>query len=87
MAQGVVKQKAATAKKSPVKRRGVAIAPKKAQIAKQRALTKKLTGVQIQKTEKLLAAKAGAVGKLTIMKPVAQEAKREKDKDVKKKSK
>ncbi|KAJ3289535.1 hypothetical protein HDU76_007518, partial [Blyttiomyces sp. JEL0837] len=50
------------------------IAPKKANLAKQVKLQKKLSAQTIQDTERQMAAKAGATGKLTIMKGVADKA-------------
>ncbi|KAI9353865.1 hypothetical protein BDR26DRAFT_849370, partial [Obelidium mucronatum] len=77
--QGLIK-KAASASKTvqqqkkdlgKTKRGGVAIAPKKAALIKNRALRKKLTAGATTDTERQMAAKAGSTGKLTIMKSVA----------------
>jgi hypothetical protein len=49
------------------------IAPKKASLVKQRALDKKLTANINKSIERQMSVKANAVGKLTIMKKLAEE--------------
>ncbi|KAJ3297205.1 hypothetical protein HK104_000722 [Borealophlyctis nickersoniae] len=91
MAQGNIKKSSSgAAKKSeaskkqrdlklsgPKKRAGKYVAPKKQALISQKSLSKKLAARSITQTEKLMAARAGATGKLTIMKPVAEQAKAE----------
>ncbi|KAJ3217799.1 hypothetical protein HDU67_007216 [Dinochytrium kinnereticum] len=79
MVQGQLKPKAGGAgvkkKASPgPKRGGTKIAPKKAQLVRQLQMKKKLTASTIVATERQMAAKAGATGKLTIMRDVADKA-------------
>ncbi|KAJ3001167.1 UNVERIFIED_CONTAM: hypothetical protein HDU68_007010 [Siphonaria sp. JEL0065] len=80
MAQGLIK-KASVASKSvqqqkkdlgKTKRGGVAIAPKKAALIRNRSFRKKLTAGATTDTERQMAAKAGSTGKLTIMKSVGE---------------
>ncbi|OUM60320.1 hypothetical protein PIROE2DRAFT_13937 [Piromyces sp. E2] len=75
MVQGALKQKSSKSKaiKKVVPKRGVRIAPKKKTLIKQNKLKKKLTANSTQFIEKNMAAKAAAVGKLTIMKPKKNE--------------
>ncbi|KAG4108560.1 hypothetical protein H8356DRAFT_1267826 [Neocallimastix lanati (nom. inval.)] len=75
MVQGALKKKSSKSKsiKKVVPKRGVRIAPKKNTLIKQRKLQKKLTSKSTQNIEKNMAAKAAAVGKLTIMKPKKDE--------------
>ncbi|OZJ05362.1 hypothetical protein BZG36_01537 [Bifiguratus adelaidae] len=55
------------------------IAPKKANAVRQAQIKKKLTGQINKNIERQMATKAGAVGKLTIMKSLAEEASASKD--------
>ncbi|TPX71538.1 hypothetical protein SpCBS45565_g01001 [Spizellomyces sp. 'palustris'] len=91
MAQGGLKKSGASkpsfaTKKSqtpslgPKRREGKYIAPKSKTLITQKNLQKKLAAKAIVQTEQLMAARAGATGKLTIMKSVAQKAKAEQDK-------
>ncbi|KAF7729538.1 hypothetical protein EC973_004212 [Apophysomyces ossiformis] len=79
MAQGGLKKSAGPAKKKTHKkqekmRKGSRqIAPKQTTLVKQRALEKKLTAQINKNIEKQMSVKANAVGKLTIMKKLAEE--------------
>ncbi|KAI8825893.1 uncharacterized protein EV422DRAFT_514598 [Fimicolochytrium jonesii] len=64
----------------PKKREGKAIAPKHRALISQKTLQKKLSAKSIVQTERLMAARAGATGKLTIMKKLGEQAKAELDK-------
>ncbi|KAG0228877.1 hypothetical protein BGW42_001887 [Actinomortierella wolfii] len=55
-----------------VKKGGRSVAPKKSSLVKQRATQKKLTAQINKNIETVMAARAGATGKLTIMKKVAE---------------
>ncbi|KAJ3044477.1 hypothetical protein HDV00_001904 [Rhizophlyctis rosea] len=85
MAQGLVKKAgAAAAKKAqeqkalgPKRREGKYIAPKSRKLITQKNLQKKLSSGSIAATEKIMAARAGATGKLTIMKGLADKARAE----------
>ncbi|KAJ3291896.1 hypothetical protein HDU79_001928 [Rhizoclosmatium sp. JEL0117] len=80
MAQGLIKKSASATKGASqqkrdlgkTKRGGVAIAPKKAALIKNRKLNKKLTAGTITETEKQMAAKAVSTGKLRIMKSLGE---------------
>ncbi|KAJ3051426.1 hypothetical protein HK097_007546 [Rhizophlyctis rosea] len=93
MAQGAIKNAGASAlkkqqeKKSlgPKRREGKHIAPKKRALVTQKNLQKKLSAKSISQTEKLMAARAGATGKLTIMKGIADKANAEQKEKAKKK--
>ncbi|KAG0166835.1 hypothetical protein DFQ28_006846 [Apophysomyces sp. BC1034] len=80
MAQGGLKKSAGPAKKKTHKkqekkiRKGTRhIAPKQTGLVKERALQKKLTAQINKNIEKQMSVKANAVGKLTIMKSLAEE--------------
>lgn len=74
MVQGAVKKsKVGASLLKSVQKRGKIAAPKKKALVKQQNLQKKLQGKSIQSIEQIMAAKAGAVGKLTIMKKVGEE--------------
>ncbi|KAL2919272.1 hypothetical protein HK105_200915 [Polyrhizophydium stewartii] len=78
MVQGAVKKtKSVLASKAAKKvepHRGRRIAPKSATVIEHKKMQKKLTAASIVATESLMAARAGATGKLTIMKSVAEKA-------------
>jgi Protein of unknown function (DUF2462) len=78
MAQGQHKAKSssllarqAQKKKGTVAARGIRIAPKDAGLIAQKRMQKRLSSRNIAHTESVMAAKAGATGKLTIMKKIA----------------
>ncbi|ORX54481.1 hypothetical protein DM01DRAFT_1407329 [Hesseltinella vesiculosa] len=81
MAQGALKKKAATnpnkksarPKQTKVKKGSRTIAPKQTTLVKQRSLQKKLTATINRNIEKQMSVKANAVGKLTIMKKLAED--------------
>ncbi|EGF81295.1 hypothetical protein BATDEDRAFT_87545 [Batrachochytrium dendrobatidis JAM81] len=76
MVQGQKKPKSVLASKSTKKsnehHRGKRVAPKSAGIIKQKSIQKKLASANIKNTESLMAVRAGATGKLTILKDVAE---------------
>ncbi|KAI9093034.1 hypothetical protein DFS34DRAFT_631369 [Phlyctochytrium arcticum] len=74
------KPKASLAALGPKKREGKFIAPKAKSLITQKNLQKKLSARSIVQTESLMAARAGATGKLTIMKSLANKAKAAMDK-------
>ncbi len=65
--------------------RGIKAAPKSQALLKEREMQRKLAAKNIQNTEAQMALKAGQTGKLTIMKPIADKAKKEVDSQKKKK--
>ncbi|KAI8982637.1 hypothetical protein BDB01DRAFT_851123 [Pilobolus umbonatus] len=69
----VVKKKGGREKKGITKKGGRVIAPKQPALVRQRALDKRLTAQINKNIEKQMSVKANAVGKLTIMKKVAEE--------------
>ncbi|KAI8065316.1 hypothetical protein BC940DRAFT_304722 [Gongronella butleri] len=82
MAQGSLKAKAAKnpnvknstrQKQSKVKKGARVIAPKQSTLVKQRGLQKRLTAQINRNIEKQMSVKANAVGKLTIMKKLAED--------------
>lgn len=77
MVQGTFKTKSILASKAAKQeaRRGKRIAPKATVLAKQKNLHKRLQASNIQQIEAQLALKAGSQGKLTIMKPLADQQK------------
>ncbi|KAI8988097.1 hypothetical protein BDF20DRAFT_910636 [Mycotypha africana] len=90
MAQGSLKkiakpkQKGGREKKGITKKGARKVAPKKASVIKQRSLDKKLTAEINRKIEKQMSVKANAVGKLTIMKKLAEDTSAEEKKKKKK---
>ncbi|KAG2214328.1 hypothetical protein INT47_000884, partial [Mucor saturninus] len=70
---GKPKQKGGREKKGIMKKGSRSIPPKKLALVKQRALDKRLTGDINKNIEKQMSVKANAVGKLTIMKKLAEE--------------
>ena len=72
--QGHVKTKQRPDKPKSKAARGIRIAPKDKGLAKKKAMQKKLTSRNMVHTETLMAARAGATGKLTIMKKAADKA-------------
>ncbi|KAI7898225.1 uncharacterized protein BX663DRAFT_525639 [Cokeromyces recurvatus] len=70
---GKPKQKGGREKKGITKKGARTIAPKKASLIKQQAMNKKLTAEINKNIERQMAVKADAVGKLTIMKKLADE--------------
>ncbi|KAI7862977.1 hypothetical protein BDF14DRAFT_1885522 [Spinellus fusiger] len=76
-----------TAKAKPIKlRKGTrVIAPKQSILVKQRSMEKKMTAKINKNIEKQMSVKANAVGKLTIMKSLAEETAAADKKDKKKK--
>lgn len=92
MAQGQHKAKSTSQIMKAVKKqggskiqRGVRKAPKSQNLQKEKAMQKKLSARNIQNTEAQMALKAGSTGKLTIMKPIADLAKKEAEKKKEKK--
>ncbi|KAI8377920.1 uncharacterized protein BYT42DRAFT_572194 [Radiomyces spectabilis] len=91
MAQGGLKKAAAPQKKKTnhkqvkMKKGARTIAPKQAVLVKQRTIQKKLTAQINKNIERQMSVKANAVGKLTIMKKLADEAAAEDSKKKKKK--
>ncbi|KAI8879533.1 hypothetical protein K501DRAFT_226481 [Backusella circina FSU 941] len=79
MVQGSLKKTTKTQKKGGREKKGITkkgartIAPKKATLVKQRALDKKLTAQINKNIERQMSVKANAVGKLTIMKKLAED--------------
>ncbi|TPX58624.1 hypothetical protein PhCBS80983_g03003 [Powellomyces hirtus] len=65
----------------PKAREGKYIAPKVRSLVNQKTLQKKLSARSIVQTERLMAARAGATGKLTIMKTLGEKAKAEMEKE------
>ncbi|KAI9290268.1 hypothetical protein BC943DRAFT_313622 [Umbelopsis sp. AD052] len=79
MAQGQLKKSKAPANKSvknlsKPKKGARVIAPKQRTLVKQKGISKKLSASINNNIERQMAVKAGAVGKLTIMKKLADEA-------------
>ncbi|KAI8905048.1 hypothetical protein EDD86DRAFT_212130 [Gorgonomyces haynaldii] len=75
MVQGQIKKQSPLVQKKKSKAaRGIKIAPKNQKEATKRSLQKKLSSKTIVHTETLMAARAGATGKLTIMKNTADKA-------------
>lgn len=81
MAQGTTKKQTtsvlarkAAQKRGTIAARGIRIAPKTSALISQKKMQKKLSSRNITHTESLMAARAGATGKLTIMKGVADKA-------------
>ncbi|KAI9031808.1 hypothetical protein CLU79DRAFT_730261 [Phycomyces nitens] len=80
-------KKSKNAKTKPIKlRKGTrVIAPKQSILVKQRSMERKMTAKINKNIEKQMSVKANAVGKLTIMKTLAEAAADEDKKDKKKK--
>jgi hypothetical protein len=74
-------------KKSNRIQRGMKATPKSHLVLKEREMQRKLAAKNIQNTEAQMALKAGQTGKLTIMKPIADKAIREKEQAEKQKQK
>ncbi|KAI9472085.1 MAG: hypothetical protein EXX96DRAFT_582830 [Benjaminiella poitrasii] len=70
---GKLKQRGGREKKGITKKGARTIAPKKTSLIKQEAMNKKLTAEINKNIERQMAVKADAVGKLTIMKKLANE--------------
>ncbi|KAI9279174.1 hypothetical protein BY458DRAFT_584976 [Sporodiniella umbellata] len=79
MAQGSTKLKKSKAKKGGREKKGITkkgsrtIAPKQPSLVKKMALDKKLTAQINNSIERQMSVKANAIGKLTIMKKIAEE--------------
>ncbi|KAI8062326.1 uncharacterized protein B0P05DRAFT_556540 [Gilbertella persicaria] len=79
MAQGAIKkagkpkQKGGREKKGITKKGARVIPPKKSSLVKQQSLDKKLTAQINKSIERQMSVKANAVGKLTIMKKLAEQ--------------
>ncbi|KAJ3015657.1 hypothetical protein HKX48_004446 [Thoreauomyces humboldtii] len=75
------KKPGAASNSGPKAREGKYIAPKARNLVTHKNLQKKLSARSIVQTERLMAARAGATGKLTIMKTLGEKAKAEMDKE------
>ncbi|KAI8356137.1 hypothetical protein EDC96DRAFT_484239 [Choanephora cucurbitarum] len=69
---GKAKQKGGREKKGITKKGARVVPPKKASLVKQRSMDKKLTAQINKSIERQMSVKANAVGKLTIMKKLAE---------------
>lgn len=72
--QGQKQRKQSVLVKKKVAHRGIRIAPKDSHLVLQKKMQKKLASRNIANTESLMAARAEATGKLTIMKKVGEAA-------------
>ncbi|KAK9761436.1 hypothetical protein K7432_013662 [Basidiobolus ranarum] len=78
------KSSSSSSKKPSKPKRGIVIPPKKQTLVKQRKVQQKLTSNINKNIETIMATRAGAVGKLTIMKGYAEPGSdREKEKKMK----